>query len=230
MRVGFMAVMAVGGMLGALLSFQDISALMRNHREVRYLATPINYLVALKQNFKSDSPIKHAPKQPVEHDAMATPRAAGSRPRLLLVVLGETARAQNWGLSGYARQTTPELAQAGVINFPDMHSCGTSTEVSVPCMFSPFGRRDYNEDMIRGHQSLLHVLEHAGISTLWRDNQSGCKGVCDGLQIEQLDNATTPGLCADGRCMDEILLGDLAAQVRARPGDRVVVLLSLIHI
>lgn len=227
MRVGFMAVMAVGGMLGALLSFQDISALMRNHREVRYLATPINYLVALKQNFKSDSPIKHAPKQPVEHDAMATPRAAGSRPRLLLVVLGETARAQNWGLSGYARQTTPELAQAGVMNFPDMHSCGTSTEVSVPCMFSPFGRRDYNEDMIRGHQSLLHVLEHAGISTLWRDNQSGCKGVCDGLQIEQLDNATTPGLCADGRCMDEILLGDLAAQVRARPGDRVVVLHQL---
>lgn len=70
-----------------------------------------------------------------------------------------------------------------MINFPDMHSCGTSTEVSVPCMFSPFDRRDYNEDMIRGHQSLLHVLEHAGISTLWRDNQSGCKGVCDGLNI-----------------------------------------------
>ncbi|MEE7559344.1 phosphoethanolamine transferase, partial [Xanthomonas sp. Kuri4-2] len=226
-RAAFLVGVAAAGALGAMLSFQDLSALMRNHREVRYLATPINYLVALRQNLKSDSPITHAPKQPIEHDALATPRAAGSRPRLLLVVLGETARAQNWGLNGYARQTTPELAQTGVINFPDMHSCGTSTEVSVPCMFSPYGRHDYDEDRIRGHQSLLHVLEHAGIATLWRDNQSGCKGVCDGLAFQPLDDATRPGLCKDGRCMDEILLDDLATQVRARPGDRVVVLHQL---
>jgi len=179
------------------------------------------------QVLKTDSPIKHKPKLPIEHDAMATPRAPGSRPRLLLIVLGETMRAQNWGLNGYARQTTPKLAQTGVINFPDMHSCGTSTEVSVPCMFSPFGRHDYDEAKIRAHQSLLHVLEHAGIATLWRDNQSGCKGVCEGLQIQQLDDAKKPGLCKDGRCMDEILLDDLAAQVRARPGDRVVVLHQL---
>lgn len=226
-RAGFLLAMLVLGAAGAMLSFQDISALMRNHREVRYLATPINYLVALRQNLKSASPAGKAPKLPIEHDAIAVPRAAGAKPRLLVVVLGETARAQNWGLNGYVRQTTPELAQLGVINFPDMHSCGTSTEVSVPCMFSPFGRHDYNEDTIRKHQSLLHVLEHAGIATLWRDNQSGCKGVCDGLAIQRLDDARDPALCKDGRCMDEILLADLAAQVRARPGDRVVVLHQL---
>ncbi|MBN6149406.1 phosphoethanolamine transferase [Xanthomonas sp. AmX2] len=227
LRAGFLLAMLALGAAGAMLSFQDISALMRNHREVRYLATPINYLVALRQNLKSASPAGKAPKLPVEHDATAAPRAAGTKPRLLVVVLGETARAQNWGLNGYVRQTTPELAQLGVINFPDMHSCGTSTEVSVPCMFSPFGRHDYNEDDIRKHQSLLHVLEHAGIATLWRDNQSGCKGVCDGLAIQRLDDARDPALCKDGRCMDEILLADLAAQVRARPGDRVVVLHQL---
>ncbi len=212
---------------GAMASFQNISSLMRNHREVRYLATPVNYLIALKQNLSSASPIKHQPKQPIGTDAQATPRAAGSKPRLLVLVVGETVRAQNWGLNGYARQTTPELAQTGAINFPDMHACGSSTEVSLPCMFSPHGRHDYDEKAIRNHQSLLHVLEHAGISTLWRDNQSGCKGVCDGLQIERLDDATLPGLCANGRCMDEILINDLAAQVRAKPGDRVVVLHQL---
>ncbi len=62
---------------------------------------------------------------------------------------------------------------------------------------------------------------------MWRDNQSGCKGVCEGLDFQSLSDATTPGLCADGRCMDEILLQDLATQVRARPGDRVVVLHQL---
>jgi lipid A ethanolaminephosphotransferase len=219
-------VVMIGG-AGAMASFQNISALMRNHREVRYLATPVNYLIALKQNLSSASPIKKQPKLPLGTDAKATPRAAGSKPRLLVLVVGETVRAQNWGLNGYARQTTPELAQTGAINFPDMHACGTSTEVSLPCMFSPFGRRNYDEKQIRSHQSLLHVLDHAGIATLWRDNQSGCKGVCEGLSIQRLDDATTPGLCADGRCMDEILIDDLAAQVRAKPGDRVVVLHQL---
>lgn len=226
-RLAFLAGVIVVGGAGTMASFQNISALMRNHREVRYLATPVNYLIALKQNLVTSSPIKNKPKLPLGTDAKATPRAAGSKPRLLVLVVGETVRAQNWGLNGYARQTTPELAQTGVINFHDMHSCGTSTEVSLPCMFSPFGRHDYDEKKIRGHQSLLHVLEHAGISTLWRDNQSGCKGVCDGLEIQRLDDATTPGLCADGRCMDEILLENLAAQVKAKPGDRVVVLHQL---
>lgn len=226
-RALFLLGVAVVTGAGTLASFQNISSLMRNHREVRYLATPINYLVALKQNLSSASPIKQQPKLPLGTDAKATPRAAGSKPRLLVLVVGETVRAQNWGLDGYARQTTPELSQAGVINFPDMHACGTSTEVSLPCMFSPFGRRDYDANKIRAHQSLLHVLEHAGIATLWRDNQSGCKGVCDGLETQRLDDATTPGLCADGRCMDEILLQDLPAQARAKPGDRVIVLHQL---
>ncbi|WP_303747071.1 phosphoethanolamine transferase [Stenotrophomonas pigmentata] len=226
-RVAFLLAVIVTGGAGTMLSFQNISALMRNHREVRYLATPVNYIIALKQNLASSSPMQKQPKLPLGTDAKAMPRAAGSKPRLLVLVVGETVRAQNWGLNGYARQTTPELAQTGVINFPDMHSCGTSTEVSLPCMFSPFGRHDYDEKKIRGHQSLLHVLEHAGIATLWRDNQSGCKGVCEGLEIQRLDDATTLGLCADGRCMDEILLQNLADQVRAKPGDRVVILHQL---
>ena len=168
-----------------------------------------------------------AEKIPIGADAVATVRPEGSRPRLLVFVVGETARAQNWGLNGYARETTPQLTQMGVINFSDMHSCGTNTEVSVPCMFSSFGRRNYDEDKIRSHQSLLHVLERAGITTLWRDNQSGCKGVCDGLEYQSLGNAQSSSLCVDGRCFDEILLEDLPAQARKNPGDRVIFLHQL---
>lgn len=226
-RTGFLLLAAGVAVGGALLSFQEISALMRSQREVRYLATPANVLLGLPRALRGDNPVQRAPKLPIGVDAQAMHHASGSRPRLLLVVLGETARAQNWGLNGGSRQTTPELAQKPVINFPDMHSCGTSTEVSVPCMFSPWGRGDYDEKKIRAHQSLLHVLDHAGIGVLWRDNQSGCKGVCEGLPLQSLDDATTPGLCANGRCLDEILLQDLPAQARAKPGDRVIVLHQL---
>ncbi|MDS9990033.1 MAG: phosphoethanolamine transferase [Xylella fastidiosa subsp. multiplex] len=228
LRMLFLLIVIVVGASGAMLSFQKLSALIRNDREVRHLATPINYIMALRKMLSNDSALKRAPKLPIGEDAVATPRVPSSRPRLLVIVVGETARAQNWGLNGYVRQTTPQLAQNDVINFPDMHSCGTNTEVSVPCMFSPYGRRNYDERKIRGHQSLLHVLERARISTLWRDNQSGCKGVCDGLELQQLDDAKDPTLCtSSGRCMDEILLKDFVSQVRSKSGDRVVVLHQL---
>jgi lipid A ethanolaminephosphotransferase len=94
-------------------------------------------------------------------------------------------------------------------------------------MFSPYGRRDYDEGRIRSHQSLLHVLDHAGIATLWRDNQSGCKGVCDGLPVKRLDDARDAELCNGRRCLDEILIKDLQAQLSPVKGDRVVVLHQL---
>ncbi|WP_312315801.1 phosphoethanolamine--lipid A transferase [Stenotrophomonas sp.] len=223
----FMVGLMVFGTASVMLASADVASMLRNHREIKYLATPMNYVVGLKQNLRSSSPIAKAPKSPIAQDAAAAARPAGSRPRLLVVVVGETVRAQNWGLNGYGRQTTPELAQIGVVNFPDMHSCGTSTEVSLPCMFSQIGRRNYDEKAIRGQQSLLNVFDRVGINTLWRDNQSGCKGVCEGTAFESLTDATDPSLCKDGRCMDEVLLKGLDAQVRAKPGDRVVVLHQL---
>jgi lipid A ethanolaminephosphotransferase len=228
LRSAFLVAMAAVVGVGVLLSFQDISSLVRNHREVRYLVTPANYVVALSKVLLASPP---GPKQallPVGTDARQAARAGGGKPRLLVLVVGETARAQNWGLNGYARQTTPELAKIdGLINFSQTSACGTSTEVSLPCMFSPYGRRHYDEKEIRSHQSLLHVLDHAGVATLWRDNQSGCKGVCDGLPTQRLADAEDAQLCNGKRCMDEILIKNLSAQLSPVEGDRVVVLHQL---
>jgi lipid A ethanolaminephosphotransferase len=225
-RVAFLLAMALVAACGVMLSSQDFSTLFRSHREVRYLVTPANYVVSLSNVLLSSPPGPKKALLPIGLDARQAHETG--RPRLLLLVVGETARAQNWGLNGYARQTTPELARIPeLINFSQVTSCGTSTEVSLPCMFSPYGRRDYDEGRIRSHQSLLHVLDHAGIATLWRDNQSGCKGVCDGLPVERLDNARDADLCNGKRCLDEILLKGLQAQLSPVKGDRVVVLHQL---
>ena len=223
----FMVALLVVGAGSVMLANADVASMLRNHREIKYLATPLNYIVGLQQNLRSSSPIKKVPKTQIAMDAVRVPSAAGAKPRLVVLVVGETVRAQNWGLNGYARQTTPELARIGVVNFPDMHSCGTSTEVSVPCMFSQLGRRNYDEEQIRSQQSLLNVLNTVGVSTLWRDNQSGCKGVCENTPFESVSDATDPTLCAKGRCMDEILVKGLADKMRATPGDKFVVLHQL---
>ena len=211
-----------------LISAQGVSSLIRSHREVRYLVTPANYMVALANVLHESPPGIRPALLPVGTDARAAARAPGSKPRLLVLVVGETARAQNWGLNGYGRQTTPELAQVqGLVNFTDVTSCGSSTEVSLPCMFSQFGRADYDEGRIRSHQSLLHVLDHAGIATLWRDNQSGCKGVCTGLRTQRVDESTDPELCNGKRCFDGILIKGLGDELSSSPADRVVVLHQL---
>ena len=222
-RCGLWLLMAALG-VGALLSvFQDAAATMRNRKELRFLITPANVLWSLSVVAMQDSGSAMAPRQAIGTDAARGPRAqaAGRRPMRVILVIGETARAANWGLNGYSRATTPRLAlMPDIVSFTDVTSCGTNTEVSLPCMFSPGGRRRYDEALIRRSESLLHVLHRSGVQVLWRDNQSGCKGVCDGLPNEQINPTLAPALCASGRCFDEALLAGLDQRLRADTGGR----------
>ena len=214
-------------MVAALLPvFSDFASLMRNRREIRFLINPANAVVAsIQEAFGSAG--RPDKLQPVGTDARLAAGAAQRRPKLFVLVVGETARAQNFSLNGYARATNPELAARDVVNFPDVRSCGTSTEVSLPCMFSQVGRRDYDEERILSQESLLHVLHRAGVQVLWRDNQSGCKGVCAGLPVQQMAADLDPLLCARGQCFDEALLQGLDAVAGSAKGSLFVVLHQL---
>lgn len=213
---------------GTFLVFQEMSALIRNQKEVRYLATPGNYLLSLVRVLVSDTKSAHAFRLPLGIDARLAPVwKIRSKPVVFVIVVGETARAANWGLNGYARQTTPQLAAAEVLNFPHVTSCGTNTEISVPCMFSSYGRSQYDETSIRQHESVLHLLARTGFKIIWRDNQSGCKGVCNGLELQQIDNSRHPTLCDAERCLDEILLDNLNATIRQTQGNLILVLHQL---
>jgi lipid A ethanolaminephosphotransferase len=224
-RLG-VVVMACATAVGAVLAiFQPFSSLMRNHREMRYLITPANYLWSAAHVVLAESRSARQPRQPIGLDATPGPSWAGRvKPMVVVLVVGETARAANWGLDGYARQTTPQLAHLPVVNFPHATSCGTSTEVSLPCMFAPVGRRDYDEARIRGSESLLHVLARAGVGVYWLDNQSGCKGVCDGLPTDTVRSRDAPGLCSDDGCLDEALLRGLDKRLAMARGTQIIVL------
>ena len=231
-RAAFLLLALVVASGAMLASFQSVSALMRNHRELRYLVTPGNYLVSLVRVAQDAHKDRNRPREPIGTHAKVIGRPAGAKPRLLVIVVGETVRAQNWGLNGYSRQTTPQLdalAQTadGPVNFSNVTACGSATEISLPCMFSMYGRAQYDKDRIAHSESLLHVLEHAGIRTLWRDNQTGCKGVCEGLTFESFEHGSVPGACTREGCMDEAMLDGLQARIDARPGDQVVVLHQL---
>jgi len=155
---------------------------------------------------------------PVGVDARVAPSTG--KPRLLVLVLGETGRSGNFGINGYERDTTPELARAQVASFRNAWSCGTSTAASVPCMFSPLGREAYGA-RDRDTENLMDVLQHAGLAVLWIDNQpGGCKGVCDRVPNVNTSALQDPVLCAGGECRDEILLAGLDERIAALPAEK----------
>lgn len=214
-----------------IASYQPLASLMRTHKDLRYQITPANVLWSVGSVLASDLRGAARPRQPIGLDARPGPAMASrQRPLVLVLVVGETARAANWGLAGYARDTTPRLRSLPVLDFGRVQACGTNTEVSVPCLFAPVGRRDYDEARIRGQESLLHLLARAGVGVHWRDNQSGCKGVCDGLPGDRPTPASAPGLCEGDRCLDEALIHDLderltrLASAPSGPGTQVWVL------
>lgn len=207
------------------VSYDGLSSLMRGRKHVRYLVAPANVLVSTARALSEDR--RRGQRISISESVSRAPHAPQSRPHVLILVVGETVRGQNWGLSGYARQTTPELARRSVVNFPNVTACGSSTEVSLPCMFSVQGRHEYDSGAIANSESVLHLLARAGVEVAWRDNQTGCKGVCSGLAFESFRDARDPAFCNADGCRDEILLKGLEARLRAVRSDTVIVLHQL---
>jgi lipid A ethanolaminephosphotransferase len=211
-------------LLMLISAFDGLASMMRGHKHVRYFIAPANVLVASIRVLIEAPRGKPTRRTQISHAPRQAPHPENARPHVLVLVVGETARAANWGLNGYRRQTTPELARRQVINFPDVTACGTSTEVSVPCLFSVQGRHNYDARAIATSESLLHLLNRAGVAVAWRDNQTGCKGVCTGLPFESFRGARNNALCEAGLCRDEVLLTDLKARLQALRSDAVIVL------
>ncbi len=206
---------------------RDLTSMMRNQRDLRYTITPGNLIVALAENLTSSMRGTKGPRQVVGGDAhIAASSPLGGKPRVLVLVLGETARAANFSLLSYHRETNPELAKLDVAAFANVTACGTSTAISVPCMFSVYGRENYDEQRIIRSETLLDVVARAGVEVRWRDNQSGCKGVCNGPQIDyrKLDSRFAPEFCPDDECFDEILVKNLRAELQQITGQTLIVM------
>lgn len=150
---------------------------------------------------------------------------ASRKPLVLFIVVGETARAANFRLGGYSRQTNPRLSAVDdLVYFDRATSCGTSTAVSVPCMFSHAGRARFDVGAARGYTNLLDSLVKAGFDVQWRDNNAGCKGVCARIPRIDYTPARNGGQhCPNSYCYDAVMLADLDVTLRSIKKDTAIV-------
>ncbi|GAA6142131.1 phosphoethanolamine--lipid A transferase [Hydrogenophaga sp. 5NK40-0174] len=217
--LGMVAGLAVA-VAAVMVQYQGVASLMRNHKPVRFMMNPLNSVWGGGVLLAESWPSKAIAMTPVGQDAeLVVPSGSSlAPPPMLLLVVGETARADNFGIGGYERATTPELktwrSQRGLIYFDQVSSCGTNTHVSLPCIFSPL-TKDNGGDETQHQENLLDVLQRAGLAVLWLDNQSGCKGVCNRVTHVSTREAEDPRYCATGECHDEIMLEGLEQRIAA---------------
>jgi lipid A ethanolaminephosphotransferase len=201
----------------------DYASFFRNNKSIRQMANPLNFIYAGTAYFTSNKDITTV--IPIENDAILSPLAKKQKkPTLLILVVGETARADHFGVNGYNRDTTPLLGKQNIITFTNVTSCGTETAVSVPCMFSSLGRDKYSNNKAKSQEGLLDVINHAGINVLWRDNNSGCKGTCSRVDYEDMRNLKVPVFCNERECFDDVLLHQLDKKIASKQGNKMIVL------
>lgn len=199
-RLGICVVTLLCGVFVLFIQLQPFSALMRGDKSLRYLFAPVNIVYSTSSTLLRDQNPEKAQKVIVD----ASPKAifTSDKPTLFVVLIGETARSANWQLANYEKATNPELSKLNIVNIPKVQACGTSTDVSLPCMLSRVGRRDYDRKRILTEESLPSLLKRAGFSVTWVDNQSGCKGTCDGVRVTK--PTPDPLYCHAGTCMDGV--------------------------
>jgi lipid A ethanolaminephosphotransferase len=197
-------------------------SMFREHKEIWYRANPIHAVYSAGK-LVHDS-VKFASLPHLVVGAHAKVPEWDTHRELVIMVVGETARADHFSLNGYARKTNPRLQNEAVINFPDFWSCGTSTAQSLPCIFSHYSRAEFDPEKANAADNALDILKRAGVSILWRDNNSSSKHVADRVEYQvYLTNKTNP-VC-DVECRDEGMLSGLQDYIDRHPvGDVLIVL------
>jgi lipid A ethanolaminephosphotransferase len=210
------------------LSFsQTYASVGRLHRDLMLTLNPFIPIGSVARFVFASEEDRNIVRRPLGTDAHQRSASANGKPRVTIIVAGETGRAQNFSLGGYPRETNPEMKARGVVYFSNATSCGTSTAVSLPCMYSVYPRSDYTHRKGLETDNLTDILGHAKINVEWWDNDTGSYGVANRIPYRFLPDAADPRFCTDGECLDTVLLDKLDSWLANVKSDSVLVLHQL---
>ena len=211
----------------AALYYQDYASVGRNNNYLRKVINPYAWLNGSVKYVNARYFFEPQPYQQLGLDATQSPAAlaaAQQKPTLLVFVVGETARVQNFPYYGYERPTTPFTDDLEMIRFQDVASCGTATAVSLRCMFSLMTRDNFNIPGADNQDNALDILQRAGVGVFWKENDGGDKNVAKNVPSFTVDRDREDAMCQDGSCYDEALLENFDQDIARMQGNRVLFL------
>jgi lipid A ethanolaminephosphotransferase len=188
----------------------------KNAKAFGGLILPWSYVINTVRYYQSEAE-RHRVAEPL-------PPITGNRPggMVFVLVIGEAARAQNFSLYGYGRETNPQLKQDGVVAYPGAHSCATYTTASLRCMLSHKGANGLSGN----DEPLPSYLYRHGIEVIWRTNNFGEPP----LKVSRYDTADEIRKSCKQDCVrldyDEVLLHGLDEILRnGKPDTKTLIVL-----
>ncbi|ENM5786358.1 phosphoethanolamine--lipid A transferase [Vibrio metoecus] len=209
----------------AALYYQNYSSVGRNNSSLKKMIIPTHFIYSsvglVKQRYFTKPMVYKMIGTDAQQKTIATD-SPDQKPTLVFFVLGETARVQNYQYFGYPRDTNAYTQPFQPIFFKDVASCGTATAISVPCMFSNMTRDNFDRNRADNQDNVLDILQRAGISLLWKENDGGDKGVAKNIPLKELARDKREGLCDGDTCYDIAMLENLDQEIADQNGNRMI--------
>jgi lipid A ethanolaminephosphotransferase len=117
---------------------------------------------------------------------------------IVVLVLGEAARAANFGILGYGRDTNPFTAETDLFALPVGRSCATYTIGAMACILTHEGREAGARTTF---EPLPSYMTRHGVHTIWHSNSGGTPPFNADriMRARELAAACTGADCPDGK-------------------------------
>ncbi len=207
--------------------YKNYSSYSRNHKYVKYYMNP-SRIIFVASTFileKVNNPKYKEFVNIFDTTELSKHIPASQKPTLVVLVVGESARSDRFSLNSYSRETNPLLSKIeNLHSFKQVYSCGTETSVSLPCMFSHLPREKFNLAAANNTENLLDLLSKAQIDVLWRDNDSGCKNICNRVPTDDFNYQKLEPYYNGFECYDEVLLDNFKKIISNIKKDTLIIL------
>lgn len=206
--------------------YVNFASVGRNNRDLTSYITPFKLYEASFKYIKRA--MSHTSREFHMLDVKPSLLKYSDKHSVTVLVLGETARAKNYALNGYAKPTNQYTENSNIISFSNVSSCGTATAVSLPCMFSRMNKKNYDKHVAVSEQNAVDLIHLAGADVFWVDNNNGgCKDVCKRVESVFVDENGPNPLCDGEYCFDEILLEYLDVKLNTLSANNTLIVLHI---
>lgn len=139
---------------------------------------------------------------------------------VVVLVIGEAARAANFSLYGYNKPTNPLLEKTGVAVLKNSFSCSTYTTASMRCILS---HKSNNNLFSEQYEPLPSYLHRHGVEVIWRSNNWGEPPV----EVDSYERSKELKKdCSGDDCTsDGVLISKLAERISTSKKDKVLLIL-----
>jgi len=217
--------------MGLLLLVPSVALLIGNYFVDKRFATeddifPINgcYNLGLSVDRFVDG--LHYDETSKDFTFNAVSERADSLPEVYVMIIDETVRADNMGVYGYERNTTPHLKAMGnqIAVFRDALTMSNTTHKSVPTLFTAIASEEW--DSLYTQHGIFVAFAEAGFKTSFYSNQRRNHSFIDHLGSEAQDVVFAMDSVTMGNVQnDDVLLNLFEKRIAKYNGEKLFIVL-----